>query len=69
MQVHGAGLAMALLGDDEFGLVPDLGDLFAPGRVFLDVVDWRLALLIFAAVDKHYDVGVLLDRAGLAQIG
>jgi hypothetical protein len=64
MELDGAGWPVALLSDYDFGLVAQMGDLLAPGRVFLDVPDGRLALVVLAPVNKEHDVGVLLDGAG-----
>ena len=44
MEPDGAGWPVALFSNYDFGIVARLGDLLAPGRVFLDVLDGRLAL-------------------------
>ena len=64
MEPDGAGWPVALLGYYDFGFVAQIGDLLAPDRVFLDVLDGRLALVVLAPVNKEHDVGVLLDGAG-----
>ena len=48
-----AGGTVALLGDDDFGLAFE---------VFV------FAVVIFFAMDEADDVGILLDRAGLAEV-
>ena len=72
-----AGRAVALLGDDHLGEAMHALHLGRPGRVRLvcgDVVvagrKLRLARrdVIVFAVDEPHHVGVLLDRAGFAQI-
>src|SRR6218665_3189661 len=52
-QLDRAGRAIALLADDDFGHVRLLALFF----------------LVVVAVDEHDDVGILLDGAGLAQVG
>jgi hypothetical protein len=53
-QLDRAGGAVALLGDDDLGFALE---------VFV------FAVVVLLAVDEADDVGVLLDRAGLAQVG
>src|SRR3954466_12107445 len=50
---HVAEAAVAVLGDDEVGLARAVGVL----------------VVVLVAVDEHDEVGVLLDLAGLAQVG
>jgi hypothetical protein len=64
LEADGAHLPVALLSHDDFGLVAQMGDLLAPSRVFVDILDGRLALVVLASVDKHHDIGILLDGAG-----
>ena len=52
-----AGGAVTLLGDDQFGLAPLLGFLF----IILGIVG--------GAVEESHDIGILLDGAGLTEIG
>ena len=54
-----AGRAVALLGDDDLGLALGLG-------VFVAVL---VLVVVAVAVDEGDDIGVLLDGAGLAEIG
>src|SRR5271168_1769381 len=67
LQRHDAGLAVAVLGDDELSLVPDRVELVAPGAPFGTVRWIRLAQVICFAIHEDDDVGVLLDRAAVAQ--
>src|SRR6478735_8231652 len=76
-QRDGAGRAVPLLGDDEVGLVVDLLHPLLPlVQRFLelvlglvaDLLRGALGLVVFVAIDEHHHVGVLLDRAGFAQI-
>ena len=61
LQGHGAGRAVALLGDDQIGLT----DLLRVGRgPFLIAF-----VVILLTVQHHYHVGVLLDGPGFAQVG
>src|SRR3546814_89298 len=73
-----ADRAVALLGDDHLGFAIGALAAFLPALqalvelvVVLAVALGRLGALnvILVAVDEHDDVGVLLDRAGLAQVG
>src|SRR5580658_9817212 len=57
--MHGAGGAIALLGDDDLGLALGI-------RILVAVL---VFLVVALAMNKSDHVGVLLDRAGLAQIG
>src|SRR6185295_1753758 len=70
VELHDAGGAVALLGDDDLGLVVRLLELDLPLGIF-GVVGARLlgAQVILVAIDEHYDVGVLLDRARFAEVG
>ena len=69
-EFDGAGRAVALLADDDFGLA--VRPLHAPPAISTNSsVPSRGCLLlqiIFLAEDEHHDVGVLLDRAGFAQV-
>ena len=58
-EVDGAGRSVALLGDDEVGLSLGVGVFFAVHGL----------VVVALAVDEGDDVSVLLDRAGLAEIG
>src|SRR3546814_18176292 len=73
-----ADRAVALLGDDHLGFAIGALAAFLPALqalvelvVVLAVALGRLGALnvILVAVDEHDDVSVLLDRAGLAQVG
>lgn len=68
-QIHGAGRAMSLLADDDFGLAPRCRKLNFPFHVSIGA-GRRLSILqiIFFAIDKEYDVGVLFNRPGLAEV-
>src|SRR5687767_3881850 len=57
-ELDGAGRTVALLSHDDFGYAFHL-------RIRLPVVGAVLLL----AEDEHDEVGVLLERAGLAQVG
>src|SRR5690606_5160309 len=59
VQVHGPDRPVALLADDDLGLVLDLAALLF-GHVAAEVP--------LLAVDEHDHVGVLLDGPGLAQV-
>ena len=69
---------MALFGDDEFGEAKHARHFRRPFvMIFMRLgvtarvgPFWFARLdIIFLAVDEQHDVGVLLNRAGLAQIG
>src|SRR3546814_2506682 len=73
-----ADRAVALLGDDHLGFAIGALAAFLPALqalvelvVVLAVALGRLGALnvLLVAVDEHEDVGVLLERAGLAQVG
>ena len=70
LQLHRAGRAVALLADDHFGAAVHLLHLLLPrevlGRAFLGLLVLEVVLL---AIDEEHHVGVLLDRAGFAQVG
>src|SRR5579859_608329 len=77
LQGHFADRTVTLLCDDDFAGAMDLLEPFLPIRIAL--VEFLFALLgapaglgateiVFLAIDEHDDVGVLLDRARLAQI-
>src|ERR1700730_16315167 len=72
MEPDSAGWPVALLGYYDFGFVAQIGDLLAPDRVFLDVLDGRLALVVLAPVNKRLLVAppppapVVLDRFEVA---
>src|ERR1051325_7331777 len=70
IELHHAGGAVALLGDDDLGLVVRLLEPRLPFGVF-GIVGARLlgAEIVFVAVDEHDDVGVLLDRARFPEVG
>ncbi len=70
LQFDDAGGAVALLADDDFGDAGDLVHLVLP-FLMLGGVGARLLAgeVIFLAVDEEHHVGVLLDRAGFAQVG
>ena len=57
--MDGASGTVALLGDDYVGLALGVG-------VFLTVFG---LVVVALAVDEGDDVGILLDRAGLAEVG
>ena len=57
-QTDNARLAVAVFGYDALGLI-------LIGLVFLAV----LGILVGRAVEEQHDVGILLDRAGVAQVG
>src|SRR5690606_27526348 len=61
---------VALLADDDLGTPVDLlHDLLPLGHAFEIMIAGLLALaVVFLAEHEHDDVGVLLDRAGLAQV-
>src|SRR5437016_9349821 len=67
---HGAGGAVALLADDDFGLAVHQRHVELPFFVFRRP-DARLLIceVIFLAIDEYDDVGVLLDRTRFTQIG
>ena len=70
-QVRRANRPTALLANDEFQLVTGLPH---PGFPFLHLRDVvltpsRALNVVFITVAKHHHIGVLLDLAGLAQIG
>ena len=61
---------MALLGDNDFRPAVSIIHFNQPFRVFFRAGLRLLVLqIIFFAVDEHHDVGVLLDRTGLAKVG
>ncbi len=70
LQFDGAGRAVALLADDDFGLAVHQRHVELPFFVFRRA-DARLLVgeVIFLAIHEHHDVGVLLDRAGFTQVG
>ena len=70
LQLHGAGRAVALLADDHLGDAVDLLHLVLPLEVLLGA-GLRLLVLevVLLAIDEQHHVGVLLDRAGFAQVG
>ena len=70
LQFDGAGRAVALLADDDFGLAVHQRHVELPFFVFRRA-DARLLVgeVIFLAVHEHHDVGVLLDRTGFTQVG
>src|SRR5205809_3921501 len=67
---HGAGGAVALLADDDFGLAVHQRHVELPFFVF-GRADTRLLIgeVIFLAIHEEHDVSVLLDRTGFAQVG
>src|SRR3984893_16600346 len=69
LQFAGAGGAMALLADDDFGLAVHQRHFELPFFIF-GGADARLLVgeVIFLAKHEHHDVGVLLDRAGFTQV-
>jgi hypothetical protein len=60
-QVRHAGRPMALLGDQDFGLAGRR----VPRRRIGAAVAFEVVLV---AIDEHHHVGVLLDRAGVAEV-
>ncbi|GCC49577.1 hypothetical protein chiPu_0033706, partial [Chiloscyllium punctatum] len=70
VQFDGAGRAVALLADDDFGLAMGQFQLHLPFFV-LGGAGARLLVgeVVFLAIHEHHDVGVLLDRAGFTQVG
>src|SRR5581483_10799490 len=69
-QLDGAGRAVALLADDRLGDAVDLLHLLLPLLVFHGAGARLLVLqVVLLAEDEEHHVGVLLDRARLAQIG
>ena len=62
---------MALFGDDQFGQAVNLFHAFLPFCIGGFIVGRRLFgyFVIILAVDEPDHIGVLLDRAGFAQIG
>src|SRR5262249_61351114 len=70
LDVDGAGRAMALLADDDLGLPVHAGHLPLPFRMLVGARPRLLvAQVIFLTEHKEHDVGVLFDRARLAQVG
>src|SRR6516162_2897550 len=70
LDVDGAGWAVALLADDDLGLAVHAGHFHLPLRILVGARPRLLvAQVIFLAEHKEHDVGVLLDRARLAQVG
>ena len=70
LELHGAGRAVALLADDDFGAAVHLLHLALPGEVLGRAFLGLLVLeVVFLAIDEEHDVGVLLDRAGVAEVG
>jgi hypothetical protein len=70
MQIHDAGGAVTLLGHDHLGATADGDTALHPFLELLGaVLGLFLSVVIFVAVDKEYDVGILLDGAGFAKIG
>src|SRR4051812_42715699 len=71
LQFDRTGRAMALLADDNFRLAGDLVAFRHPGGELVAIALQRLAhlMIVLFAVDEQHDVRVLLDRAGLAQVG
>src|SRR5215468_437827 len=75
---HGADRAVALFGDEDVGDVVDLRAVLLPALhplvEFLDslvrpLLGLGALVIVLLAIDEHDDVGILLDRAGFAQIG
>src|SRR5215813_3047632 len=75
---HGADGAVALLGDENVGDVADLLAMLLPALdAFVELIHRFVSALlglaalviVLLAVDEHDDVGILLDRAGFAQVG
>ena len=70
LQFDGAGGAVALLADDDFGLAMHQRHVELPLLVFRRT-DARLLVgeVIFLAEHEHDHVGVLFNRTGFAQVG
>src|SRR6185312_3687889 len=70
LKFDGAGRAVALFADDHLGLAVHERHVEHPFLVFRSTRAWLLVgEIIFLTIDEHHDVGVLLDRAGFAQVG
>src|SRR5580704_11414368 len=70
LQLYCAGRTMALFADDKLGLSVRLGNLLFPVCKFRSSFTGLFVFeIIFLAEYEHHHVGVLLDRARLAQIG
>src|SRR6202790_104939 len=69
LQFHGAGRAMPLLADDDFGLAVHQRHVELPFLVFRRAGPRLLVgQIIFLAEHEHHDVGVLFDRSGFTQV-
>src|SRR5580700_10251795 len=70
LQCDRAGRAVPLLADDDLGAAVDLFHLGLPIEIFLAAgARLLVAQVIFLAEHEQHDVGILLDRSRLAQIG
>src|SRR5438876_11482124 len=69
LHFHGAGRAVALLADDDFGLAVHQRHIELPFLVFRRArTRFLIGQIVFLAEHEHHNVGVLLDRAGFTQI-
>jgi hypothetical protein len=70
LQFHGAGGAMALVADDDFGLAVHQRHVELPFFIFRRArTRFLVGEVIFLAEHEHHHVGVLLDRAGFLLAG
>src|SRR6185295_2514891 len=75
---HRADRAVALLGDEDVGGISNLLAVLLPAlhpfvelldRFILTLLRFGALVIVLLAIDEHDDVGILLDRAGFAQVG
>ena len=52
-ELNGAGGAATVLGNDEVG----------------DVLAFSIGIIVIFAVEEHYNISILLDRTGFAEVG
>src|ERR1043165_1904871 len=70
VELHGPGRSVALLAENEFGLAVHLLHLGHPLEVLFGAHAGLLVLqVVLLSEHEHHHVGVLLDRARLAQVG